>query len=340
MKIFGLINVYYNAIRNIQLFKRHIKSFYRHNTPVKFANLCSLYFQRWTNRSVLSAFPIEIIIDPINICDLKCPLCPTGQRANTRSLGSMPYENYQRIIDELSRWLYKVRFYSWGEPLMHKDIYKMIAYATDKNIGTEISTNLNVFRESDSKTLLESGLELLIISLDGADDKTYSHYRIGGDFSRVINNISAVVKEKKKTGRKNPFIEIQFLVMRHNEYQIPKMKALAKELGVDRLRLGPVTVNVRNEEDLNWLPVDEQLSRYSYVENNDKIYSIRKKCEWLWRSMVINWDGTISPCCVYEGEKAVFGSLLDNKIEKLWNNEYYKKSRLIFARKDRREIMD
>ncbi|GAX59192.1 Fe-S oxidoreductase [Candidatus Scalindua japonica] len=244
----------------------------------------------------------------------------------------MAFEKYQKIIDELSNWLYKVRFYSWGEPLMHKDIYKMIAYATDKNIGTEISTNLNVFKESDAKSLIESGLEVLIVSLDGADEKVYSHYRVGGDFSRVINNIRAIVKEKKKTGVKNPFIEIQFLVMRHNELQIPNMKLLAKELGVDRLRFGPVTVNMRNEEDLDWLPEDEKLSRYSYSEKKDQIYSVRKKCEWLWRSTVINWDGTVSPCCVYEGDKSVFGSLADSKFEKLWNNESYRQSRSVFTK--------
>ena len=298
-------------------------------------NLCFLYIQKWANKSFLRTYPVEIIVDPINVCHLKCPLCPTGQRVNSRPFGSMSFENFQRIIEELGRWLYKIRFYNWGEPLMHRDIYKMIAFAANKNISTELSTHLNLLSLSDAQTLVESGLELLIISLDGADDKTYSHYRIGGDFNKVINNIKSILREKERLGRKYPLIEIQFLVMRHNESQIEKIEALAKELGVDRLRIGPVTVNIKNEEDWQWLPSSERMSRYSYSEKKDKIYSRRRKCEWLWRSTVINWDGTVSPCCVYEGGKADFGSLNGKRFFEIWNNERYRYSREVFTKKSK-----
>ncbi len=336
MTRFGIKKIPYGLLRGADLFKRHIRSFYKHNTPAKFMNLCLLYIQKWANKSLLLTYPVEIIIDPINLCHLRCPLCPTGQRVNSRPFGRMNFENFQRIIEELGRWLYKIRFYNWGEPLMHEDIYKMIAYATNKNISTELSTHLNLLSPADAQTLVESGLELLIISLDGADDKTYSHYRIGGDFDKVINNIKGILRGKERLGRKYPLIELQFLVMRHNESQIEKMEALAKELGVDRLRIGPVTVNIRNEEDWQWLPLDEKMSRYSYSKKRDKIYSRRKKCEWLWRSTVINWDGTVSPCCVYEGGKSDFGSLDGKRFIEIWNNEHYRHSREVFTRKSKR----
>jgi radical SAM protein with 4Fe4S-binding SPASM domain len=319
--------------RNMELFRRHADSFYRHNTFAKFANLCSMYLQKWSNRSTLSAYPFEIIIDPINICTLRCPLCPTGQRVNSRPHGKMSFERYRAIIGELSRWLYKVRFYSWGEPLLHKDIYRMIAYANESNIGTEISTNLNVFEESDAGRLLDSGLELLIISLDGLDEQTYRQYRIGGDFNKVIRNIRAIVQEKKKRGAKYPVIELQFLVMRHNEHQAPGLNRLAEELGVDRERTGPVTINIDNDDDRRWLPSDGNASRYSYSTMTDRIYSRRRKCEWLWRSTVINWDGTVAPCCVYEGRKSELGSLNGNKFIDIWNSREYINSRETFIRK-------
>ncbi|KPK36915.1 MAG: hypothetical protein AMK70_00565 [Nitrospira bacterium SG8_35_1] len=319
--------------RNIELFRRHADSFFRHNTFVKLANLCLIYLQKWTNRSRLSAHPFEIIIDPVNICHLKCPLCPTGQRLNARPHGRMSFKKYQGIIDELAKWLYKVRFYSWGEPLLHKDIYRMIAYANEGNIGTEISTSLNAFDQSDTGRLLESGLELLIISLDGLDSQTYSHYRVGGDFDKVIGNIRAIVQEKKKRGTKYPVIELQFLVMRHNEHQVPDLNKLAKDLGVDRVKTGPVTINIYNGDDHMWLPSDEQGSRYAYSTMVDKLYSRRIKCEWLWRSTVINWDGTVTPCCVYEGKKSELGSLDDASFNDIWNSKAYIASRETFIGK-------
>ena len=181
--------IHYGLLRNIDLARRHVLSFYRHNTSAKLLNLCSLYLQKWANKSVLRSHPAEIIIDPINSCHLQCPLCPTGQHVNSRPKGKMTYESYQRIIDELDRWLYKVRFYSWGEPLMHEDICRMIGYAAERNIGTEVSSHLNILKENDARRIVESGLEMLIISLDGADEKTYSQYRVGGDFNKVPENM-------------------------------------------------------------------------------------------------------------------------------------------------------
>lgn len=329
---YGIKEVPYGLWRHLNLLKRHLGSFCRHNTVARLVNLTRLYGERWRDKVVLSAYPIEIIIDPTNMCHLRCPLCPTGQRVSSRQAGQMKFQVYQRIIDELGKWLYKVRFYNWGEPLGHADIYRMIEYASAKNIGTEISTHLNVFEESQAGTMIEAGLESLIISLDGAEPTSYSRYKVGGDFDRVIRNIAAIVAAKKQRGSKYPVIEIQFLVMGHNESQMEQMEGLARELGVDRLKFGPVIINTRNEKDYQWLPGEEKRSRYSYADKKDKIYSYRKKCEWLWRSAVINWDGTVAPCCVYEGDKAKLGRLGEGAFFEVWNNEYYQQSRAIFTK--------
>lgn len=320
-------------LRTLWLIKRHFHSFFRHNTPTKFANLVHIYYQFWRGRRVVQGYPFEIIIDPINFCNLRCPLCVTGQNKNRRPYGTMPFEEFTRIIDEMRQWLYKVRFYSWGEPLLHKDIYRMVSYTRRNNIGTEVSTNFHSFsnEDQDAEKLIDSGLELLIVSLDGTTEKTYMEYRIGGDFRKVLNNIKALTKAKTVKRSHFPVVEIQFLAMKHNEHEIPDMKKLAKELGVDRLRIAPLTLNVRDPNQVKeWLPANEKWSRYDYPTLEDKIYRKRRRCEWLWRSAVINWDSTISPCCVFEGPKSDFGSLKDRSFEKIWNNERYQVSRNVF----------
>lgn len=249
----------------------------------------------------------------------------------------MNFETFQKIIDELAPWLYKIRLYNWGEPFLHKDLYRMIVYAAENNIGTEISSTLNIFEGADAEKLVESGLELLVVSMDGADPATYARYRVKGDFEKVCTNIAAIVKSKRKLGRRYPIVEIQFLVMKHNESQIHAMTLLAHTLGVDNLRLGPVTINLRNEDDRQWLPTRESLSRYSYAAKKDRIYACRRKCEWLWRSAVVNWDGTVSPCCVYEGKKSEVGSLEAKTFAEVWNSEYYVQCRRVFTRQCRRK---
>jgi len=321
--------------RTFKLAQRHLFSFIRHNTARKFLNLCSTYYQLWTGQTTLTNFPFEIIIDPINICNLRCPLCVTGQQKNTRPNGIMPLVDFTKIIDELGQWLFKVRFYSWGEPLLHKNIYDMIFYCSFKNIGTEISTNFVNMRFDDFDRLIDSGLEYLVISLDGASESTYSKYRIGGDFDKVVDNIRILIQKKIVKKSHFPTVEIQFLVMKHNEHEIEDIKKLAQELGVDHLRLAPLTLNVREPEQIKkWLPIDEKLSRYDYDNFEDKVYRKRKRCEWLWRSTVINWDSTVSPCCVFEGPKSDIGVLNNGAFRNIWNNEVYRASRDVFNQKE------
>lgn len=321
--------------RQVQLVARHFDAFYRHNTARKLFNLGSLYLQKWLNRSVLTAYPAEIVVDVCNICNLHCPLCPTGQGKNGRPFGKMGLAVYRRIIDELSPWLYKVRLYNWGEPMLHEDIHRLIAYARDRNVGTEISSNLNHFRPEDAAKLVDSGLELLVVSLDGADQQSYARYRVGGVFDRVVRNISALVEEKRRRGSRYPIIEIQFLAMRHNEGEIAAMARLAASLGADRFFVGAVTVNLRNPGDAQWLPADERKSRYAYEERRDKIYRAGKKCAWLWRSAVINWDGTVTPCCVFESPEAEVGRLEAKGFAEVWNGDKYREAREVFTGKQR-----
>lgn len=317
--------------RKIELVQRHAGAFARHNTAAKMINFSNIYRQFWTGRAAVKCHPCEIIIDPINVCNLRCPLCVTGQHKNTRSQGSMKFEDFAEIIDQLDKWLYLVRFYSWGEPLLHQEIYRMVAHAQSKNIGTELSSNLHNLGPQSAEEMVESGLENLIVSLDGATASVYGKYRVGGDFELVLQNIRTLLKTRRERGRRFPLIEIQFLNMRHNEHQIEDIQKLGRELGVDRVRLVPVTLNVKDATQVSkWLPRDESLSRYDYQTWEDRVYRKRKRCEWLWRSAVFNWDGSISPCCAFEGPKTDFGNLKELSFEDIWNNPCYQSSRDVF----------
>jgi MoaA/NifB/PqqE/SkfB family radical SAM enzyme len=207
----------------------------------------------------------------------------------------------------------------------------MVRYAAEHNVGVEVSSHLNRLAPGQARELVASGLDVLIVSLDGADAETYRRYRVGGDFERVQRNLAAVLAARREQGSRQPLVEIQFLMMRHNEHQTAAMQDMAARLGVDRLVFGPVTINARNPEDHAWLPRREAHSRYTGADKRDRIYARRRVCEWLWRTAVINWDGTVSPCCVYEGPAADLGSLDTASFPEIWNGPGYQSARRVFA---------
>jgi MoaA/NifB/PqqE/SkfB family radical SAM enzyme len=281
----------------------------------------------------VTCHPFEIVVDVTNRCNLRCPLCATGQRLNDRPTGEIALEDFKRVIDELAPYLFKARLHSWGEPTLHRGLVDMLAYLTEKNIGSEISSNLTLFRPEDAFRLVDSGLELLIVSMDGTTQDVYETYRRGARLERVQENLRAIAAAKKARRARTPVIEVQFLLMKHNLHQADDIRRVARELGADRCRTFPIVLNIRNEEQrARWLPGDRRLSRYDPDTLEDRFYSLNRACPWLWQSAVINWDGTVSPCCIYEGRKADLGeNVFRDGFRAAWNGRKYRLARETFA---------
>ncbi len=319
------------AHRFATLVGRHGPQFLRYATPRKVANLALAQWQMLTRTTRVRGYPFEMIVDPNNYCNLRCPLCPTGQHLNERSYGEMPFAKYERLLDEVAPYLFKVRFYNWGEPLLHKSIHDMIAAAHRRRVSTEVSSNLSHgWTEEDADRLIESGLDRLIVSLDGATPDTYRVYRVGGDFDKVTRNVRMIADRKKALGRKLPEIELQFIVMRHNEHQVNDVPELARRLGADHHRLVPVVLNNADaKQRAQYLPAEGRFSRYDYDGGfTDKIFASQPVCPWPWRSAVVNWDGSVSSCCIFEGHKTEMGNAFEaGGFKQVWTNGSYSAAR-------------
>ena len=278
-------------------------------------------------RSYVRGYPYEMIVDPNNYCNLRCPLCPTGQRVNERPYGKMPISKYKGFLAEVAPHLFKLRFYNWGEPLLLESIYDMVALAQEKNVGTQISSNLSFdFNEEDADRMIHSGLEFLKVSLDSVSPETYPVYRVGGDFKKVVRNVETIVQRKKELRSRTPAIEIQFIVMRHNEHELGSIEALRTRIGADQVRVGGVIINVRDvEQRCTYLPTNPAFSRYDYENFEDKMFRSAPPCHWLWSSAVVNWDGTVSPCCIFEGPKTDMGNIFkEGSFRAVWNGPVYR----------------
>lgn len=305
----------------------------RHGTWKKLFNLCRIELQLRFGRTKVSGYPYEWEIDTTNICQLKCPLCHTGLGTVNRQKGVMHFDLFKKTIDEIKDYCIWLSLYSWGEPFLNKEIDKYVAYAHNANVATIMSTNLNKpLTPEMAEAIVRSGLESLIISLDGTTQEVYQVYRVGGHLNRVLDNIRLLVQKKNELGSKTPFLEWQFIVMRQNEHQIPEARRMAKELGINDIVFKKVDFP-HGEDDPKlaeqWLPIASDGFRRD--QPFDKPYKENGlRCWRLWRSGVVNWDGGYAPCCYLTDAKDDFGNLNTHSIKEIWNNGRYSTARKLF----------
>lgn len=328
----------------LDLFKRKLNIyFFNKYTLKKFFNLMgSVFSYRYSKSPIVKSHPIRMVIDTGNICQLRCPLCPTGLGRTTREKSFMDLESFKKIIDEAGEYLCEVDLYNWGEPFLNKDLSKMIRYAKNAGIKVSLNANLNLLKEEWMHEIVEAQLDQLTVSIDGASQETYSKYRIGGNFDIVLNNLKKLIEVRKQHKSKYPHITWQFLVMSHNEEEIEKCKKMAHEIGVDEVYLRPMRCDMGTEllmsdqekvESIkNWLPSQEKYSRYNYKTKQKK--NPLAKCLFQTTTMVVNPNGSVSPCCGVYDEKWDFGNALKDGVFRVWNNETYVAARKAVLDKD------
>ena len=319
--------------------QRHLRSVLQHGTPHKWTNLVLAEVERKRKRIQLDSYPYLLLIDPCNYCNLKCPLCPTGLNQLGRPQAMLSFEHFQKYFDPLAAHLFEAYLHNWGESLLNKQVFRMIRYAQDQNVGTNLSSNFVAVNSSDLDNLLDSGLEYLVISLDGTSQETYSQYRVGGSYERVVSNLNELILRRNRRRLKTPVIEWQFIVMKQNEHEIGEAEVLAKKIGVDVLRFIPVGMPYEfgNRKDIadKWFPTSVA-GRVESTHQEQQFGQAGKPgpCFYLYRSMVINPDGGVSPCCVVYRKNRDFAQLSAGEtidIRALWNNEKYHSARSLFS---------
>lgn len=284
----------------------------------------SYHLSRTLSRPYISGLPISVSIEPTTSCNLRCPECPSGLRSFTRPTGMLEQDLFRHVIDQLAPSLTYLTFYFQGEPYLHPHFLEMVGHASRKGIYTATSTNAHYLKDDSARTTVESGLDRLIISIDGASQETYQSYRVGGTLEKVIEGTKNIIAWKKKLRSKTPHTVFQFLVVRQNEHQIPEVYSLAKELGVDQVVLKTAQI-YDYEQGSDLIPENEVYSRYR--KNPDGTYSIRNKllnqCWKMWQSCVITWDGKVVPCCFDKDAHHVLGNVADTSFQDIWYGEKY-----------------
>jgi len=295
--------------------------------------LGSYYHSRLISKPMLKGMPISIGVEPTTSCNLRCPECPSGLRSFTRPTGMLEEKLFTGIIDELKSTLTYLTFYFQGEPYLHPQFLSLVRYAADRRVYTSTSTNAHYLNDANAKATVESGLDRLIISIDGTTQETYESYRVGGNLDKVIEGTQRILHWRKKSQTSSLQVVFQFLVVKQNEHQVNDVYALADKLGVDNVLLKTAQIyDYHNGSDL--IPTNDRYSRYR--QNPDGTYDIKNAmdnhCWKMWQSCVITWDGKVVPCCFDKDAHHVMGDLNSSSFKEIWTSDKYNSFRSTLLR--------
>lgn len=275
--------------------------------------------------------PVHLTVEPTNICNLRCPVCETGAGILGRPKGYMSLDNFKKILDRAGEQVNTLLFYYMGEPFLNKDAYAMIRYATDRGVYVSACTNGEIL---DMDGLMESRLSEISFQIGGMTQETHEKYRVGGNLSRTIDNLAKLIELKTHnpllTSRPNTKIQVGFIVMKHNEYEVEEAKRELKRMGADEVVI--ISPCVRTiEQGKKFMPTEDKYWIYDR-EAFGKGALVPKKvphnrCWWIYYSTVVLWDGSVVPCCRDTFGHHIMGNLLEQDMNEIWNGEKYRSFR-------------
>lgn len=298
-------------------------------TPPVFLNLCACGYSILSRRSKVLHKPYYVILETSSRCNMSCTMCRRAMCSFGREEKDMPFDKFAKIIDELSGSLIFVVMWNYGEPLLNEALARMTAYCSGKGIITVLSTNGILLDREKINGLIAAGLKYLIISVDAASSDVYRIYRRGGDFDRLENNIKELSRAKKKLKTGFPIIDMQFVVMRQNEHQVGRFFEMAGSWGADRASLKRFSMLAAFGKPDDFLPENGDFILESLKKRS---FTRRGMCKTPWRSMVINSDGSVVPCCSDYFSMQKMGNAYEEDVKDVWNNQKYVDFRAKVAR--------
>jgi radical SAM protein with 4Fe4S-binding SPASM domain len=277
--------------------------------------------------------PTSCFIEPTNLCNLHCPLCTAGSGALNRPRGFLGMNQFERILERLPEGITDLYLWGQGEPFMTPDFLPMVKSASGRGFRTVVSTNGHFLHPP--KDIIDSGLDTLIISLDGADRETYESYRIGGSFDQVIEGIRGLTKtiDKVKSDLK---IELQCVINNRNEKNLYQFKTLAESLGLKKTVFKTLqAASLSGDGSMDFMiPADQRLTRYrkkkcgdNIILETDRSWMLRNRCLRLYYSFQVDWEGNVLPCCFDKNSEYLMGNILNDPFGKIWNGEKYRSFR-------------
>ncbi|MBM3404364.1 MAG: radical SAM protein [Bacteroidetes bacterium] len=301
----------------------------------------SYHFSRITGKARHAGMPYAVSIEPTTSCNLHCPECPSGMRAFTRATGMLDLPHFERFLEEVQPHVFYLTLYFQGEPYLNTGFFDFVKLARKRKIYVATSTNGHFLNPETARQTVLSGLNRLIISMDGTSQDAYGSYRVGGSLEKVKEGIRNLAEAKRMAGINTPFLIIQFLVLKTNEHQIADMYRLGKELGVDKVEIKTAQF-YDFEAGKELMPDNDRYARYNEITDPETgvpqymiKHSLANHCFRMWSSCVITWDGMVVPCCYDKDATHVMGNLNSQRFKEIWRSSSYRdfRQRILTERK-------
>ena len=279
-------------------------------------------YEVFPKEKILDEFPPYLQIEPTSICNYRCVFCyQTDNIFNKKSnnfMGHMTFDTFKDIIDQIEGKVEFVSLASRGEPLMCKDIEKMLLYTTGKFLNLKINTNASMLTEKKIHAVLQSGIKTLVFSADAADEKNYSKLRVNGDLNKILKNINMFNQIRDKSYGSSKIITRVSGVKVNEQQNIDEMQSFWGDL-VDQVAF------------VNYIP-------WENVYDSKEMH-VASPCSDLWRRMFVWWDGKVNPCDVdYKSKLSIEGGIQKNTISSIWRSEGYNHLREAHLNENRAKV--
>jgi radical SAM protein with 4Fe4S-binding SPASM domain len=281
----------------------------------KYYNYFLNTIEKKLKRTQLKSLPVNIMIEPCNICNLTCSGCVTGIKHEKAIEPQMlNLEQFKKIFDQCKEYVFNISLYNWGEPFLNKDIFSIVDYATSNKCAVTAHSNFNIFDESMAEKAILSRLTHIYLAIDGATQETYGKYREGGDLSRVFKNIEMLVSKKKEKRSIFPILTWRYLIFPHNVHEIELAKRKSKQLNIDAFE-----VCYANLDNIATFGIEK---RYDLATGNIMTFT-SNFCNSLWDTLIIYPNGSVIPCCQSFRKIDIFGNVNGSSIREVWNNSNF-----------------
>jgi len=317
--------VYLLILRPLYVFKRHILFDILEGNFGK-----PWHFVRSIFKYKFLGYPYSAMIETCNYCNLQCPTCTTPHHKMRREKKMMSFGDYKKIIDNIKDSVHIVLLYFSNEPLLHPQLPEMIAYAHKNNLYTMISTNATLLDGNIARKLYDSNLDEILLCLDSLKKETYEPFRKGAVFETVLENIKNFCQMKRGSGRRKPYIEMQFILNKLNQNEVTDIERFAEVCKIDRLHIKPFALSeyAYTKEEIEMLsekffPIKKEYQGkilYKKENNGLEIKRQSKVCKMVDSTIVVLADGRVSMCCYdFQGE-FTYGNIFEQKLKSLWNS--------------------
>lgn len=265
-------------------------------------------------------FPSQISIESTSRCNSQCITCE--HKNMKRAKQDMSMELYEKIINECAQYKNLITNLSlsfMGEPLLDKNIFKKIKMAKERGIkSVSFICNASLLTEEKAKCLIDSDIDVITFSIDGATKESFEKIRVGLNYEQVVGNIKRFIELRKRLKSKKPTISVDMVQTKFNEGETELFKRQWEGL-VDK-------VMVRSLHVWGGRTIDKELLNYSknILRSNNQS---RQPCVYLWKSMLISQSGKAALCCMDAECEASYGDVSRSSIKDIWQGEKLKKIR-------------